>query len=90
MALRVLDASGLSVLEFATREGMDPNRLYRWRSRLKGQAKDVPTFVEIVTPTLKPIEVVLRTGRVVRVANGFDAATMRRLVELLEQGSGEC
>ena len=90
MALRVLEASGLSVLEFATREGMDPNRLYRWRSRLKDRGNDVPSFVEISTPAAKPIEVVLRTGRVVRVANGFDSATMRRLVELLEQSSGQC
>src|SRR5580765_921327 len=83
-ALSRLERSGLALSEFAAREGLDRKRLYRWRAQLRR----VPTFVEI-TPApaaSSRIEVVLRSGHIVRVAEGFGQETLRRLLEILEGG----
>ena len=98
MARDVINAqvdSGLSVPAFAQREGLDVNRLYRWRGRLAGMKATVPQppgpgFVEVRSAPAAscpsaPIEVVLHGGRVVRVPKSFDADTLRRVVEALEQ-----
>jgi hypothetical protein len=52
-------------------------------------AKQEPSFVPVrVLPSLgvTSLEVVLGQGRVVRVPTGFDAATLRQLLALLEEG----
>jgi hypothetical protein len=88
--LAALDASRLSVYAFATREGLDADRLYRWRLRLQGSRRHrSPAFVEIKPAATSPIEVLLRSGLVLRVPGGFDEGTLRRLVRTLDQG-GEC
>jgi transposase len=89
-ALAALRASGLSVNDFAIREGLDVQRLYWWRRRLAnaiGDATVAPVFVELTarSPTTAPVEVVLRSGRVLRVPESIDTTTLRRLVEALEQ-----
>jgi hypothetical protein len=88
--LSALDASGLSVYAFAEREGLDADRLYRWRLRLQGSRRHrSPAFVEIKPAATSPIEVLLRSGLVLRVPGGFDEGALRRLVQVLDQG-GEC
>jgi len=88
--LTALDASGLSVYAFATREGLDADRLYRWRARLSGsRRRRSPAFVEIKPAATSPIEVLLRSGLVLRVRDGFDEGALRGLVRVLDQG-GEC
>lgn len=87
--LAEMDRSGLSCAAFALREGLDVQRLYFWRRRLVADADSVesrPTFVELRPAPLTPerLEVVLRSGRVVRVPESFDEATLRRLIEVLE------
>lgn len=83
--LAQLDHSGLSVRGFARREGLNVQRLYRWRRALAGDdAAPVPSFVEIVGgPKAPAIEVVLPSGAVLRVPAGFDEETVRRLVTIL-------
>src|SRR5271165_7026430 len=76
--------SGLSVSDF-----------YAWRRTLHQRAADTPAFVAVqvvadTTPApATALEVVLGDGRIVRVAPGFDAATLRRLLALLQEG-GAC
>ena len=89
-ALAALDASGLSTYAFAAREGLDADRLYRWRLRLHGARRRRPaTFVEIKSVATSPIEVLLRSGLALRVPDKFDEGTLRRLVRALDQGD-EC
>lgn len=101
-ALAAAEKSGLSLRAFAQSEGVDPQRLYWWRRRLgagadaqasskRAVAAEAPMFVEIgpgeVPVSDAPaIEVVLRSGRVLRVpgSGSFDAAVLSRLIELLE------
>ena len=98
-ALDELARSGLSMREFALREGIKLQRLVRWRSRLKGEAGTRPapvTFVEVrrrkperaedwrESPA-RQIEVVLFSGRVLRCAEEIDTTVLRRIVGVLEQ-----
>jgi transposase-like protein len=86
--LAALDASGRSVTTFASREGLDPQRLYFWRRRLGSvEAVAAPTFVEVRRHTVdrERVEIVLRSGHVVRVAESIDSGSLRRMVDALEQ-----
>lgn len=86
--LSALAASGLSTSAYATREGLGVERLYRWRQRL-GQKRSAapvrPTFLELTPRATASIEVVLRSGRVLRVPESIDATALLRLIEVLEQ-----
>jgi transposase-like protein len=87
--LAQLDASGLTIREFAERQGLDRQRLDRWRMRL-GRAR-APAFVEISASVRGgAIEVVLRAGHVLRVPDGFEAETLRRVVEILDVEKPGC
>ena len=87
--------SGLSVRAFCDRHGLATPSFYAWRRILHQRAADTPTFVAVqVVPDATPaqataLEVVLGDGRVVRVAPGFDDATLRRLLAVLQEG-GAC
>lgn len=89
--LAKLEASGLSPSAFAKREGLEVQRLYRWRLRLaqeKSQreiAVTTPRFVEVRPRRTERVEVVLLSGRVVRVSEDIDGEVLRRLVVALEQ-----
>jgi hypothetical protein len=55
-----------------------------------GDANAVPTFVKVALPgdgATSAIEVVVAVGRVIRVRPGFDAATLRQLLRVLEEPS---
>jgi hypothetical protein len=49
-----------------------------------GEARSAPAFVELPSRSAAPIEIVLRTGHVVRVAESFDVDTLRRLLAVLD------
>jgi hypothetical protein len=93
--LEALERSGLSVAAFAAQEGIEAQRVYRWRQRfLSGRSRSSPVFIEVTPPVAKGgsgerYEVVLTTGVVVRVPVEFEAGVLRRLVAALE-GSGLC
>jgi transposase-like protein len=87
--------SGLSVRAFCARHGLATASFYNWRRVLERRAAEGPAFVPVqIVPDAPPaqgagLEVVLTDGRAVRVAPGFDAATLRRLLAVLE-GEGPC
>ncbi len=97
-ALAALERSGLDLHAFAAREGLDPQRLTRWRRRLASPA-DTPTFEELVPPATSPspegaaatsarerFEIVLPSGRVVRVPASFEAHALQRLLAVVDAG----
>jgi len=89
--LRKQAVSGLSIVEFAAREGLEPKRLYRWRERLGAgtvSTAPAPTFVEVKAARQVRVEVVLRTGHVLFVPDSFDAGALTQLIEILERGAG--
>ena len=87
-ALATRAASGLTVRAFAAREGLDAQRLDRWRRRLA--AEGALAFLEIPRPAIETVvpvggatgaprerfEIVLRSGRIVRVAESLGALTL--------------
>jgi hypothetical protein len=83
-------ASGLSVRAFCERRGLTVASFYAWRRVLQQRAAEKAAFVPVqvvadALPTQASIlEVVLTDGRTVRVAPGFDAATLRQLLAVLE------
>ena len=83
-------ASGLSVRAFWVRRGLASPSFYHWRRVLERRPAEQAAFVpvqivaEAVPALATALEVVLTDGRVVRVAPGFDAATLRQLLDVLE------
>jgi transposase-like protein len=87
-ALDALKSSGLTLAEFARRESVDVQRLRRWRDRMtpREAGVEVPTFVEVkVAPPATMVEIVLLSGRLVRVPAAVDVNALRRLVAMLEE-----
>jgi transposase len=88
--------SGMTVVDFAARHGFIPQRLHRWKGKLRQQEKapKAPvraskTFVpvQLVGPRRAgegTLEVVVRGGRSVRVGSDFDAGLLQRVVAALE------
>ena len=87
--------SGLSVRDFCARHRLTAAIFYHWRRVLERRAAEAPAFVpvQVVADTPPPqasaLELVLADGRAVRVAPGFDATTLRRLLAVLD-GEGPC
>ncbi len=89
--------SGLSVRAFCDQHALHESSFYFWRRTLAQRQAEGLTFVpvQVVAPALEAgasagpagaaLEVVLHTGRVVRVKPGFDAPTLQRLLALLEE-----
>jgi len=82
--LAAQQASGLSVAAFADQMGINSQRLYVWRRQLSAEGGCVPAFVEVTTAVAERMEVVLRSGRVVRVPYSFEPESLRRLLDVLE------
>jgi hypothetical protein len=87
------EASGLSLEKFAAREGFKPERVERWTRKLKVCTPKAQKFVEFrpmgVRPRGAPIEIVLRSGHILFVAESVDPTALRRVMELLERDT-EC
>jgi hypothetical protein len=91
--------SGLTAAEFGEREGIEGKQLHWWKWHLGKQ--EVPSVSE--PPRLLPVrvvpsrdvgvskepslEIVLQSGYILRVARGFDAATLRSVLWVLEEPS---
>ena len=93
-------ASGLTVRVYCARHRLTEPSFYAWRRTLGQRPDDVPaavtapavTFVPLrVQPATAdnaaPLEVVLGNGRRLRVPAGFDAGTLRAVIEVLEDTS---
>jgi transposase-like protein len=96
-ALAAFDRSGLGIIAFAIREGLDPQRLARWRRRLA--VATAPTFEEVAPSVTSAVtgggvaaqvererfEIVLPSGCVVRVPESFETSALRRLLSVVEE-----
>jgi hypothetical protein len=88
--IRERQASGLSARAFCKRRGLTAASFYAWRRVLQRREAEKGAFVPVqLVAGAGPIqasalEVVLSEGRTVRVAPGFDAATLRQLLAVLE------
>lgn len=88
--------SGLSVRAFCAEQDVSEPSFYAWRRTLQQRDAAGAAFVpvQVLADPLPPtsdrnpsgLELVLGTGRVVRIGPGFDAATLRRLLAVLEEG----
>jgi transposase-like protein len=88
--LREWQRSGLGVSTFCRRYGLVEKHLYRWRRILAERDAEQAAFVPVhlLTENASPngvLEVVLTGGRRLRVPKGFDAATLRQLLAVLEE-----
>lgn len=86
-ALEGARRSGLSLQQFARREGVSVQRLRSWEQRIgpaAGHRRELPAFVELRGGARDVIEIVLRSGIVLRVAPTVDANGLRRIVNALE------
>ena len=88
--VREWKSSGLGVTAFAKREHVGVRSLYRWRDLFGDEPEFAPVVVrptpapaEHASPT-EPFVIELRGGRSIRVATGFDAGELARLVDVLE------
>ena len=83
-------ASGLSARAFGQRRGLTVASFYAWRRVLQRRDAEKAAFVPVqvvadaVADRASAVEVVLTDGRTVRVAPGFDTATLRQVLAVLE------
>jgi len=88
--------SGLPARVFAEQTGLNASLLYLWRKQLKAAGKREPkarerrpAFSELrfstATPPAGHIEVVARSGRIVRVHGDVSVRTFQRILEAVEQ-----
>jgi len=95
-ALADLEASGLTLSAFAQGLGLEPQRLMRWRRVLtptedvvfEEVGRQVPGGAmrgDVAGVAHGCLEVVLASGRVVRVPESFDAEALARLLAVVEE-----
>jgi transposase-like protein len=93
--LRQWRSSGQSVRAFCGAHGLSEPSFYSWRRILPQRDAQPPAFVPVqvvAEPSAADrdaadgLELVLGRGRVLRIGSAFDAATLRRLLVLLEEG----
>jgi transposase len=83
--------SGLSVRAFCDRHGLAQPSFYAWRRTLQLRAAAASPFVPVHLLPDEPrapaasLEVILAGGRCLRVSPGFDPATLRQLLAVLEE-----
>ncbi len=95
-AIRRWRKSGLAAQAFCLENGLSPNSLYAWQRILTQRDAEAISFAQVhvladeTSNALSPaagaaFELVLANRRVLRIATHFDAATLRRLLPLLEE-----
>lgn len=86
--------SGLTVRAFCARRHITRPSFYAWRRELQ-QRDAAAAFVPVQVETndqlarvnsVPAIEVVLAGGQCIRVTSGFDSATLRQLLAVLQEG----
>jgi len=99
-AIRRWRSSGQTIRGFCRERGLSEAAFHAWRrtiARRDGQIPSAspverePVFMPlrvtsaVAAPAAAPLELVLDSGRIVRVSPGFDAATLRALLAILEE-----
>jgi hypothetical protein len=88
--IRQWQSSGLSVRAFCDRHGLAQPSFYAWRRLIQQRDAELGTLLPVqLVPEVEAhagsrFEVVLAGGRIVRVPPGFDTATLRQLLAVLE------
>jgi len=98
--------SGLTIRDFCEQQSLSEPSFYAWRRtiaerdreassgrrrRVRDQPVASPLFVPLrVTPSASVLEIVLGQGRVIRVPPGFDPATLRLLLAVLDEEQRPC
>jgi len=88
-------ASGLNVRAFCRAEGLSEPSFYSWRRTIAERdaalaAPNAPAFVPVhVLPATSPpaLELVLRSGHVLRIPHGCDPEQLRAVLAALEGSS---
>ena len=76
-------SSGQTIRAFCHAQRLSEPSFYAWRRRIIAQReRQQPAFVPVRVTSI-PLELVLASGRVVRVSPGFDADTLRQLLAVL-------
>ena len=93
MIIEAWQQSGEPASEFARRLGVDPRRLWRWAARLS-TSEPAPVHFHPVRVTSEgadrraaSIEIELGGGRRIRVAAGFAAEDLRRVLAVLDEAA---
>lgn len=82
--------SGFTVRAFCARHHLSQPSFYAWRRELQ-QRDAATTFVPVRVvaddqpASSTPIEILLAGGRSVRITSGFDPATLRQLLAVLQE-----
>jgi transposase-like protein len=95
-AIRRWLKSGLSAQAFCLENGLSPASFYAWQRTLAQRDAQAIPFAQVhvladeasnsLTPAVgAAFELVLANRRVLRIGTHFDAATLRRLLPLLEE-----
>jgi hypothetical protein len=76
--------SGLSIAAFCQQEGISQPSFYAWRRRLCA-GRPAPRFlpIRVTPPTALPVELLLPSGCVLRLAPGCELAWLRDLLAVL-------
>ena len=83
------DSRRETIRGFCQRQGVSERAFYRWREKLPpgrvaSQPAFQPVFIQPVAAATPTIEVKLPGGRRLLLRPGFDAATLRQLLDVLE------
>jgi hypothetical protein len=89
--LAALAKSGLSIEEFARERGFVQQRIYYWRKRIAELDEQRPQLLPVAVrddaPRRgEPVTLLLRSGHMMKLANGFDEEAFLRVITLLERG----
>ena len=90
-------SSGLSIRDFCDDQDISEPSFYAWRRIIAQRDAEPAPFVPVQVVEANQtelssqlagsgLELLLGSGRVLRVGPGFDGPTLRRLVALLEEG----
>jgi hypothetical protein len=89
-------SSGLSVRDFCAAQGLTVPSFYAWRRTIEQRDAEAVRFVPVqIVSEAEPVEaaaahgsleLVLGSGRRLRIGPGFDAPTLQRLLAILEEG----
>ncbi len=87
--IQLWKSSGQTVRAFCARHHVTQPSFYAWRRELQLRDADAIVPVRVVSDDQPapstPIEIVLTGGRSVRVTPGFDPATLRQLLAVLQE-----
>ena len=87
--LREWRASGLSQAEYCRQKGLRIKSFAYWKRKEQPEQKEVG-FVGLSIPTLErvqdesPVRVILKSGYVIEIKDGFAPSTLRDVVRVLE------